>query len=193
MSEIKEVYKRFQALLTANIGKMLHLSKSAGLKIVLTVKNSPNENLPFTHESRRAFKYFKALCLMARPDSKEKFRYLPIKKQSAVKLLFIITRIIFIAKVIYILLLLNKYFVHINGPLVDFDCFEVPGWLLLYSLILGPDLMGQNKFFIPSGLSSFDVMDSIWRKWSVSLPMGAAEKHCRSLRKSVKRIFCHFM
>jgi len=193
MSKTKEVYKRFRALLTDNIGKMLHLSKSAGLKIVLTVKNSQNENLPFTHESRRAFNYFEALCLMAIPDSKEKFRYLPIKKKSAVKLLFIITRIIFIAKVIYILLLFNNYFVHINGPLVDFDCFEVPGWLILYTLILGPDLMGQNKSFIPSVLSSFDVMDSIWRKWSVSLPKEAAEKHRCSLRKSVKRIFRHFM
>jgi len=176
-----------------NIGRMVRLSNFPGLKMFSKANNLPNGNVSFTHESRCVFRYFEALCLLATPESKKRLPHLPIKKQSAVKLLFIITRITLVAKVIYILLLLNNSFVHINGPLVDFDYFEVPGWLIVYVLIIGPDLMGQNRFFISSVTSSFDVMDSIWRKWSVSLPTEAAEKYRHSLLKSVKRIFYHFL
>jgi len=72
----------------------------------------------------------------------------PIKKQGVAKLLFIITRIILVAKVVFILLVLNNCIVQIHGPLAGFDYFEIPGWLIVYELLIGPDLMGQNQFFI---------------------------------------------
>jgi len=103
------------------------------------------------------------------------------------------TRVILIAKVVFILLVLNKCFVQIHGPLAGFDYFEIPGWLIVYVLLIGPDLMGQNQYFIPAVRSSFDVLDSVWRELSVSLSTETAKKHRHALLKSVKRIFYHFL
>lgn len=153
----------------------------------------PTGNFSFSHESIKVARYYENVCFAVVANSSKKLRFPPIQKRLAWKSLFIFTRIILAIRLSYNILLAKNYFVNIHGPLTNFDCIELPVWIAMYFVILGPDMICQDLGFIRGVNAMFNMMDSLWVKLSVNLEIGEKIKIRTFLRRSVDWHFYQFM